>query len=69
MAEESYRMNKTHFSVAALSDESDEKQFWKSASPEERIRALEFLREIMYGYDPTTARLQRVLEITQLGKS
>ena len=26
-----------------------------------RLAALEFMRQVMYGYDPTTARLQRVL--------
>jgi hypothetical protein len=68
MPAQPYKMDKTHFSVAALTDESDERQFWHSVTPEERLRALEFLRQVMYGYDPTTARLQRVLEIAQLGK-
>jgi hypothetical protein len=62
-------MDKTRFSVAALSDKSDERQFWHSATPHERLQALEYLRETMYGYDSTSARLQRLLEITQLGKS
>ena len=34
-------------------------------SPVERFCVAERLRQIVYGYDPTTARLQRVLEITQ----
>ncbi len=63
-----YRMDKTVFSVAALTDPSDEKVFWLSKTPAERLQALEFLRQIVYGYDPSSARLQRVLEIAELSR-
>ena len=64
-----YRMDKTAFSVTSLSAaEGDEKTYWLSKTPEERLEALEFLRQIAYGYDPSSARLQRVLEITQLSR-
>jgi len=61
-------MDKTRLSVVALSEKSGKRGFWHSATPHDRLRALEFMRETMYGYDPASARLQRVLEITQLGK-
>ena len=61
-----YRMDKTAFSVASLSDPSDEKEFWLSKTPAERLQALEFLRQIVYGYDPAATRLQRILEIAEL---
>ena len=32
---------------------------------QERLAALELMRQINYGYDPTTARLERVLEIVE----
>jgi hypothetical protein len=64
-----YKMDKTRLAVAAPSDESDERHFWHSATPHERHQALEYLREAMYGYDSTSARLRRLLEVTQLGKS
>lgn len=54
-------MDKNVFEIVALTDESDEKAFWQSKTPTERLAALEFMRQVMYGYDPTTARLQRVL--------
>ncbi len=64
-----YRMDKTTFSVTSLSAAGDEeKAYWLAKTPEERLEALEFLRQIAYGYDPTSARLQRVLEITQLSR-
>jgi hypothetical protein len=58
---QSERMDKTAFSVIGLADTSDEKSYWQSKTPAERLAALEFMRQVMYGYDPTTARLQRVL--------
>jgi hypothetical protein len=48
--------------VGTAFEDSDEKAFWQTKTPEDRLEALELLREIAYGYDPTTARLQRVLE-------
>jgi len=35
---------------------------------QERLAALELMRQKAYGYDPATMRLQRVLEITQFRK-
>jgi hypothetical protein len=60
-----YRLDKTAFSIARLEDEGDEKAFWISKTPEERLRAAEFLRQSLYGYDPATLRLQRVLEVVE----
>ena len=59
------RMDKTAFSVCALADAADERAFWQEQTPEQRLQALEFLRQVMYGYDPSTARLQRVLTVAQ----
>lgn len=60
-----YRLDKTAFAVAALDDESDDKEYWFSQTPHERLLAVEYLRQVTYGYDPTTARLQRVFEIVE----
>ena len=62
----SYKMDKTAFSVTTLFEKSGDKEYWKSKTPQERMEALELMRQINYGYDPTTARLQRVLEIAEL---
>jgi len=66
---QSYRMDKSQLTVARLDDESDEKEYWSRQTPHERLRALEFLRSVTYGYDPATARLQRLLTVTRLGES
>ena len=59
-------MDKTALSVASLFDESDEKVYWRSKTPKERLEALETMRQIIYGYDPSTSRLQRLLEVAEL---
>lgn len=65
----SYNMKKTFFSAASLHDESDETTYWHSRPFQERMATLEFLRQVMFGYDPTTTRLQRVIEFAELETS
>lgn len=60
------RVDRSVVTVANLRDESDEKALWLAKTPLERLEALEMYREIAYGYDPLTARLQRVLEVVEL---
>lgn len=62
----SVKMDKTAFSVVALHDEADDKDFWLAKTPQERLQAVEMLRQLNYGYDPATARLQRVLAVDEL---
>jgi hypothetical protein len=61
---DSLKISKT-IAIASLTDESDEKSFWLSKSPAERLEAMEIMRQIIYGYDPASIRLQRVLTIAQ----
>ena len=42
----------------------EDKEYWLSKSPYERLQHIELLRRINYGSD-AAARLQRVLEITE----
>jgi hypothetical protein len=51
--------------VGSALGESDEKAFWLSKTPLDRLEAVELLRQIAYGYDPTTTRLQRLLETAE----
>ncbi len=59
------KLDKTVVSIGSLSDESDDKAYWLSKTPEERLQHIELLRQINYG-SKTRARLQRVLEIAEL---
>jgi hypothetical protein len=58
------KVDRKAFSVASLSDPTDEKAYWLSRTPQERLQQVEILRRINYGHR-ATARLQRVLEITE----
>lgn len=46
-------------------DEADEKEFWLSRTPAERLAALELLRQMTYDYEPNSVKLQRVFEIIE----
>ena len=59
------KLDRTALSIGRLDEESDEKAYWRSRPPEERLAAVEFLRQVAYGYDPTTERLQRFLEVVK----
>jgi hypothetical protein len=58
------RVDRTVLFVAALDDESDEKDYWLTRTAQERLQHLEYLRRINYGH-LATARLQRVLEVAE----
>ena len=50
--------------VRLLSREEAERKdrlFWHSKTPAERLAAAEQLRQVAYGYDATTARIQAVV--------
>jgi hypothetical protein len=64
-----FKMDKGVLSIISLSEESDEKEYWHSKTPYERLEAVELMRQINYGYDLATSRVQRVLEVTQLTSS
>ena len=60
-----FRMDKAAFSVVTLSEADDERGYWLSKTPQERLQALEFIRQVLYGYNPATTRLQRVFEVVK----
>jgi hypothetical protein len=63
---DSIRMDKTAFSVVSLSEaDHADKEYWRGQSPQARLEALELMRQVAYGYDPATARLERVLEVIE----
>lgn len=65
-------MNHTSFDFDAFSvgtfDDDDSGRFWQAATPDERLAAVEFLRQVVYDYDPVSDRIPRVLEIAELAQ-
>ena len=65
----SLKIDKTAFSVVSLYDDnSDEKAYWLSRTPAERLRHVEILRRINYGTQ-AVSRMQRVFEIVEFPES
>ena len=61
-----HKVDRRAFSVVPLAEQDDdEKRYWRSKTPHERLEAVELTRQLLYGYDPATCRLQRVLEIAE----
>lgn len=67
MDKDLYKIDKKAFSVVSLNDNenNDDVAYWLSKTPQERIQAVEYLRQLMYGYDPATERLQRFFETAE----
>lgn len=64
----SAKIDKTAFSVTTLENDTDDDVYWQQKTLQERLAALELMRQIVYGYDPAICRLQRVLTVTQLSE-
>lgn len=59
-------MDRSAFEIASIDEHESERQYWRAKSAQERMQALELMRQIIYGYDPATTRLQRVFEVVEL---
>ena len=59
------KLDKNFIVTSNLKDESDEKEYWLLQAPQKRLEALEFMRQAVYCYDPTSSRLQRILTIIE----
>jgi hypothetical protein len=66
MSVDAARLDRSAFRIDDLEEHASDREYWLAKSPEERMEALELMRQIIYGYDPSTTRLQRVLEIAEL---
>ncbi len=61
------QINRKNFEIVSL-HKDDDSEFWRNKTYLERIEVMEKLRRIIFGYDPSTERLQRIFTITQLKK-
>ena len=60
------KIDRTAFSVIKMDEqEEDLRRFWHSKTPQERLEAVELMRQLNYDYDPATDRVQRVLEVVE----
>lgn len=60
MEKSSLIVDRTAFSVTSLSEQqADERRYWLSRTPHERLKAVETTRQIVYGYDPASTKIQK----------
>jgi len=64
-----YEFDKTALSVGDLADQGNELEYWLSRSPQERIAAVEYMRQVLYGKHPAADTFERVLEVIDLEQS
>lgn len=58
------KMNREHVEVGTLKElEQSDKRYWSTASMEEKLATITYLRECFYGKEATTGRLQRFHKI------
>jgi len=66
MGKDNFKVDRKAFSVVSLKEqEEEERTYWWNKTPHERLRALETTRQMIYGYNPDTERLQRVFEVVK----
>ena len=59
-------VDRSAFSVVTFGEQDeDDRKYWLSKTPRERLEGVETIRRVLYGYDPPTVRLQRVLEVVE----
>jgi len=63
------KVDRKVFSVVSMSEIEKDLDYWLSKTPEERIKAVEILRQLIFGYDPATERLQRAFETSEFKTS
>lgn len=59
------KLDRNAFSVVDLTDINSDREYWKDKSPSERLLAAALIREIVYGREATTGRLQRFFEVVE----
>lgn len=59
------RLDKTVFEVVKGFDNTSDKEFWWSKTPEERLISLEYLRRLIHGDNYSEQGFQRILEVVK----
>ena len=59
------RVDRTKISISNSFDNTEEKEYWHSRTPQERLEHMERLRRICYG-EEATKRMKKVLEIVRV---
>ena len=62
----SARVDRSVFSIGTLDQQTPEYvAAWRNRPVAERVAAVQFMRNVIYGQDAATGRLQRLLQVSQ----
>lgn len=59
------RIDRTKITFAQSFDDPEEREYWLSCTPDQRMLAVEMMRRVAFGYDEVSGRLQRILEFAE----
>jgi hypothetical protein len=59
-------MNRGELSIGSFEDEPDDLAYWLAQPPEDRLAAIERLRQQFFSYGEARQQLRRFLEIAEL---
>jgi hypothetical protein len=62
-------MRSMEISVGSFDDKPDDLSYWLSRPPEDRIAAIEHLRQQFFTYGEARQELRRFFEVTELSRS
>ena len=62
---EEIRLDKTVFEVVEGFDNSSDKEYWLSKTPEERFEFVEYFRVLNYGQNILKSRIQKFFEVVK----
>ena len=66
MADRYTKLDRSAFSVTSFAEaEAEDRAYWFSLTPQQRLAALEVMRQRNYGYDPASDRISRTVEIAR----
>jgi hypothetical protein len=59
-------MDRKALAITTLAEaDREDHVYWHGRPPRERLAALELMRQVMFGYETTSARLPRLLEVVK----
>lgn len=64
MSKPGFRLDRSAFSVTSFAEaEEEDRAYWLSLTPQQRLEALEEMRQLNYVYNPASDRIQRTIEV------
>lgn len=66
MSDDTTKLDRSVFEIADLRSIGSDKAYWQSKTCAERMVAAARIREVLYGHEATTRRLQRFFEVADL---